>query len=143
MSRFDFWRRWLEGMAWLLVLFGLAVALINQSAVADMLVNRHVDPAFFADMPAEASAFQAWIYGVLGATIAGWGACMVAVVRVPFTRRQVWSWNAIAIGVSLWFVVDTTISALHGVWFNVGFNVVAAAMLGLPLAGTRGEFRTR
>ncbi len=140
MSGFDLWRRYLEAAAGALILSGLALAVFNQSAIADLLVNRFMDPVFFEDMPAEARAFQAWIYGVLGATMAGWGVCMLAIVRVPFARRQPWAWTTLVAGLALWYAVDTSLSALHGVWFNVAFNTAALAAAALPLVATRRSF---
>ena len=33
-----------------------------------------------------------------------------------------------------WFVIDTAISATHGVWINVAFNLVALGSIAIPLA---------
>jgi hypothetical protein len=140
MRGFDLWRRWLEGAAWAMVVFGVVLALFNQTAVAELLVNQYLDPVFFTEMTDEAKDFQAWIYAVLGATIAGWGVCMVGIVRVPFARREAWSWTILVVGLTLWFVVDTTLSAMHGVGFNVGFNTAVAVLMGLPLVMTRRAF---
>jgi hypothetical protein len=118
----------------------VALALFNQSKVADWMVNQYVDRAFFTQMPAEATAFQAWIYGVLGATMLGWGVAVVGLVRVPFARREAWSWNTLVAALALWFVLDTSLSAWHGVMPNVGINTAFAVVLGLPLAMTRRAF---
>ncbi len=140
MRGFDFWRRWLEVASWALVFSGVALALFNQSRAADWLVNQYVDPAFFTQMSGEATAFQAWIYGVLGATMVGWGVVVMGLVRVPFARREAWSWNTLVAALALWFVLDSSLSAWHGVMPNVGINTAFAVLLGLPLAMTRRAF---
>jgi hypothetical protein len=35
--------------------------------------------------------FWRWIYGVLGATMAGWGAIMAFLARAPFSRKEKWA----------------------------------------------------
>lgn len=55
-------------------------------------------------------------------------------VAVPLRRRERWAGWAIAIATANWFAIDTTLSAAHGVWINVAFNVGALAMIAIPLA---------
>jgi hypothetical protein len=43
-------------------------------------------------------------------------------------------------GVGVWFVLDTGISWLQGVSFNVIFNIVVVLALGMPLVFIRKEF---
>jgi hypothetical protein len=60
--------------------------LFQPGAVFDWLSNRQVDPDFWGEAgpPADAAAFQRWIYGLLGATAAGWGVFMAALAVVLF-----------------------------------------------------------
>ncbi len=139
---FEFWRRWLLIVALALVGFGLFIALFNQTGVFDLVFNDRIDPAFW---PAHADAvgddFQAWIYGVLGATLAGWGVTIVFLVAGPFERREPWAWLSLALGIGLWFVVDTAISLSSGVYFNAfAVNVPLLILAGAPLIATRREF---
>jgi len=43
-----------------------------------LLFNRQINPVFWQtpDAPEFVAAFQAWVYGVLGATMSGWGICL-------------------------------------------------------------------
>ena len=143
MSSFEFWNRWLVVVGWLLIAFGLAMAVLNQTWLFDLLFNRRVDPVFWpaGSAPANLESFQTWIYGVLGATVAGWGVFVVFLARNPLKRRERWAWNCIFVGITLWFLVDTAISACFGVFFNVLFNSVLTVLVFAPLIATRRDFR--
>ncbi|MGB3049904.1 MAG: hypothetical protein WBB42_02835 [Polyangiales bacterium] len=42
----------------------------------------------------------------------------------------------------LWFCVDSTVSALHGAYFNIYLiNLVPLVVFGVPLMATRSMFR--
>jgi hypothetical protein len=144
MDRFNFWWKWLMGVTLYLVAFGLVLAIFPQSRIMDIVFNNQIDPVFWPDgnLPEASASFQSWMYGVLGSVIAGWGISMFLVVRYPFNARAKWSWNCMALGITLWFVVDTALSATHHVWFNVGFNTILWLLIVIPLVFTRKHFAT-
>jgi len=139
---FNFLQKWLLFVSAYLVLFGMVLAFFNQSALMDMIFNNQIDPVFWQedDIPAGVVSFQSFIYGVLGATVSGWGLCMAFLVAHPFKARERWAWNCLAASMAVWFVADTALSALHHVTFNVLFNAVLLLLIGLPLAFTRKYF---
>ena len=141
MNRFDVWHRWLSILGVVIVVFGLGMSLLGGTAVFDLL-NHQVDPVFWGaqPVPAQALAFRGWIYGVTGATMAGWGVFIVFLVRHAFARREAWAWNCLALGMLVWYVPDTAMSLAFGVTFNAAFNTVLLAAVALPLAFTRHEF---
>ena len=137
-----FWSRWLEGVGWILIVFGLALAFGNQTHVFEVAFNGQIDPVFWADaaIPDEARRTQAWIYGVLGATVSGWGVLVAFIARAAFRQRRRWSWICLLLGITLWYLVDTGISLAFGVYFNVAFNTLLAASVYLPLMATSRNF---
>ncbi|GBE57691.1 hypothetical protein BMS3Abin01_00612 [bacterium BMS3Abin01] len=139
---FNFWQKWLLAVGIYLVAFGLVLAFFNQSRLMDVIFNQQIDPVFWGgnSIPENAADFQAWIYGVLGATVAGWGVFLAFLAHYPFRAREKWAWNCIAIGIGGWFVVDTAISAYYHVTFNVAFNAALLLLVGLPLLFTRKDF---
>jgi len=139
---FAFWQRWLLVVSVVVVVFGLALAICNQSTVFDVVFNDRVNPVFWRSAQAtpEVVRFQQWIYGVLGATVAGWGLLMAFITAYPFKRREPWSWTCLAASIGLWFVFDTTISAYFAVVINVAVNCALAVAVALPLAFTRKDF---
>ncbi len=141
MFAFDTCRRWLQVLGLLLGAFGTAMALAAGTPAFDT-VDRLVDPAFWENGPdAAAREFQAWAYGVWGATIAGWGIAVAFLAAQAFRRREAWAWHAIAAGTALWFVLDTGLSLAHGVTFNVAFNLAVLLAVAVPLLSTRHSFR--
>lgn len=142
MKSFNFWQKWLVAVGWCLAAFGLFLTLFNQSTLMDFMFNEQIDPVFWqADaLPQSTKQFQAWIYGVLGAVIAGWGTSIAFVAHYAFKQREKWAWNCIASGVIVWYVADTAISAFYSVTFNVVFNTITLVLLALPLWCTRKHF---
>ena len=140
-DRFDFWRKWLLAVCLIVVAFGLVIALLSWTplfGVFDSLVNGVFWPGSSPD--AAAGQFRLWVYGMLGATMAGWGVTLTYLVLHPFGKKEKWSWNAIAIGLAVWFVVDTFMSAYTGAYFNTGVNVLLIGLAGVPLLATRKLF---
>lgn len=142
MRDFTFWIRWLVVVGWILIVFGLALAVFNQSGFFDVAFNQRIDPVFWPGgaAPEGTQPFQAWAYGVLGATVAGWGVFVLFLARHPLKNRQRWAWTCLLAGFTLWFIVDTTISAYFGVFFNVVFNALLALLIYIPLVATRRAF---
>ncbi len=87
-----------------------------------------------------AGDFQKWIYGVLGATLAGWGVFVAFIAHYPFQQREKWAWNCILAGLLVWFVIDMAISLSFKVYFNVAFNTALFAAVVLPLWFSRKHF---
>ena len=145
MPPFTFWQRWLFVVSLALVATGLFIALFNRADLFDLFFNRQIDPVFWGAAPLDPStaAFQGWIYGVLGATVAGWGVCLAFIAHYPFAARQPWAWSAVAWGLGLWYLVDTAISVANGVYFNVAFNTLILFAAALSLAFTRKAFYVR
>jgi hypothetical protein len=142
MTRFTFWQRWLFILSLIIITFGLAMAWLNDSALFELL-NRQVDPVFWGaqPLPQEAIVFRGWTYGVIGATMAGWGVFIAFLAQVPFRRRERWAWNCMTIGILAWFLPDTAISLAAGVIFNAVFNSLLLALVALPLIFTRKDFK--
>jgi hypothetical protein len=140
-NTFSFWQRWLLVVGFILILFGVVMALFNGTVVF-ALFNSQIDPVFWgaAGIPGDAARFQQWIYGVLGATVAGWGVFLAFIAHYPFKAKEKWSRNCVAAGLLLWYVLDTAISLYFGVFFNAIFNAVLLVLGILPLAFTWKHF---
>ena len=138
MNHFHFWHRWLLAVSILLVFFGVFMAIFNSTPLFN-LFNSQIDPVFWGqDQTSKSMAsFQAWVYGVLGATVAGWGICMAFIVYHPYRRRERWAWWALTAGIVVWYLIDTSISLAYGVVFNAGFNTLLLLLAGVPLLATR------
>lgn len=141
MQNFTFWQRWLLGVCAIMALFGVLMAFLSATPLFEVF-NRQIDPAFWGagDVDEPARQFQHWMYGVWGATIAGWGVMLAGIVHYPFRKKEKWAWNCLALGLLVWYMLDTGLSVFYGVYFNVLFNTALLILAGLPVLFTRKEF---
>lgn len=141
MGSFIFWQRWLLVFAVLLILFGVGMVFFNTTSIFDIFFNDNINPAFWGSGGTDPTAlkFQSWVYGLLGATIAGWGVFIFFLVKNPFAQREKWAWTCIFWGLLLWYVLDTGASIYHGVLFNALFNTAIFLVALIPLLFTRGR----
>lgn len=142
MDSFSFWRQWLLLVSVLVAAFGLLLALFNQTPAFDFLFNSHVNRVFWGSdaIDGRTVTFQKWIYGVLGATVAGWGVVLAFLARHPVRWKERWAWNCLATGMLVWFIPDTLISLYFGVVFNAAFNVLLLVAVLVPLLAMRRHF---
>ncbi len=140
MGTMAFWQRWLFVVSVLISIFGILMALLSGTPIFD-LFNQQINPAFWGANSVDATArvFQAWVYGLWGATIAGWGIFFTFIAHYPFRHKEKWAWNCLAWGLAVWFVLDTSLSIYHRVYFNVVFNTALLILVGLPLVATRND----
>jgi hypothetical protein len=134
-------QRWLVALGVIIVMFGVALAFLYSTPLFDIF-RTQIDPVFggAGELTGGTVLFQQWIYGVLGATMAGWGVCIAFIAAVPFKRKEKWAWNCLAIAVSLWFVIDTFLSWRFGALFNVVFNTLIYFAALVPLLLSRKYF---
>jgi hypothetical protein len=138
MNNFLFWQRWLLVLAIAFVGLGIVMALPFGANLFDTLIN----PVFWEDgaMPANVYAFKAFIYGVLGASMAGWGMLFAFIIYYPFQQKEKWAWNALLAGFTLWFVFGLYVSFRAGVYANVVGDIVFYVLVMVPLFFTRKAF---
>lgn len=144
MGSFNFWQKWLFCFGLYLIAFGIILAFFGQSTLLNYIFHNQIDPVFWAlgELPDNAKSFQAWIYGVLGSVISGWGIFLSVVAYYPFKAKELWAWNCIAAVFIVWFVIDTAISIYYQVGFNVIVNITFLLFVLLPLIFTRKHFTT-
>lgn len=140
-SRFFLWRNWLLAVCAIVILFGLIMALLSWSPLFSVF-NDLVSDVFWNGTGPDAAVkqYQLWVHGMLGATMAGWGVTLAFIVFYPFTKKERWAWNAIVIGLALWFLVDTFMTVYTRAYFNVGVNVLLIVLAGIPLLMSRKAF---
>jgi hypothetical protein len=139
---FSFWQKWLIVVCIYNIVFGLLLALFGQFQFMDVLLNQYFDPIFWPDGQITEGALQYknWITSVLGSVVASWGMLIGFIAYYPFRRKEKWAWNAIAIAVLFWFVIDTACSLYYDVAINAAFNLFTLALLMMPLLFTRKYF---
>lgn len=136
------WWRWLLVVSLIGILFGalMVVAPGLLSPLSRPSYNSFFTTDRYSQLSAADIAFQNWLYGVVGAVMAGWSLTVAFIAYFPFRAGERWAWPALGIAVVVWFVLDTGISWLHGVTVNVLFNTVLLIAFGVPLIASRRFF---
>ncbi len=142
MSPFKFWTLWLVVSGFTLSAFGVLMVLFIGTPLFAGL-NGQIDRAFWPSSLAVSGLqeYQQWVYGVWGATVAGFGLLAALVGGNAFARRETWARNAIAGSLLFWYVMDTIISLNWHVWVNAALNTGVLALFALPLACTWQLFK--
>ena len=136
---FKFWQKWLLVSGIILSIFGISMVLnINSEKF-----NPLIDPVFWGNETPNIQVrnFQQWVYGVLGATMAGWGIFIAFIAAVPFKKKEKWSRDCIIIGILSWYILDTFISLKANVKFNAIGNTILAIIILMPIFFTVTKFK--
>ena len=131
MIRREFTIKWLQLVLGAVFIYSLL--LVFKGSVAGSLFS------WFGFGPNEAidtSEVQDYLllpYLVLGAVMAGWVFLMILIVRGPLKDGSLWARKFLIQSLSLWFIVDTSMSVVLGYPTHALFNVPFALALGIPL----------
>lgn len=128
--------RWLQAVGIVFVVFGVVMATAGGTEIFRQSFGLLIDPVFWPrGVAPEAEAFQRWVYGAWGGTVAGFGLLVAVVARPALSGGdQRLRLGALA-ALTLWFVVDTGASLAFGVWGNaLAVNLPAYLAMAVPLA---------
>jgi len=115
-----------------------------------LLINTANLFAFFDDqlsrifwttaVPPGLAAYQGWLYALLDSILIAWGVNMFFIVQNAFKRQEKWAWNALFIGLLVWYLIDSGFSLRYGVVFNAVVNTGLFGLGLMPLSFTRKYF---
>jgi len=144
MDKFSFWQRWLQYCGILITLFGISIAFLNSTPLF-YFFDLSIDPVFWKNtiIPENFILFKQWIYGVLGATMSGWGFFLSFIARFAFKKKEIWSWYCLSSGLIIWFIIDTYLSVVYCVFFNVIFNTILFIVISLPIIFSKKYFNNK
>ncbi len=130
----EFYRRWL------LLASGLIAAYAASLVLAGSITGRLFDVLGFgiqagAVPDGQPRSYVLFIYGVLGAVLAGWMVTIAGIAAGPLRSGERWARTVLAASLGTWFVLDTGLSLAVGFWQHAVFNLFFLGCLGLPLAG--------
>lgn len=141
-AKFNFWQKWLTCANAITLIVGLLLAFAGNSFVFK-LHNSYTENVFFNSLPitGDMLQFKNWLFGIIGATIAGFHLLMIFISENAFKKKEKWAYQAMLFALLLWFVIDSGISICTGAIYNVVLiNLVALFLIGLPLVMTRKAF---
>ncbi|MBN1822841.1 MAG: hypothetical protein JW803_00830 [Endomicrobiales bacterium] len=122
------------------VIMGMAMSLFGNTGPF-IVYEKLVNPVFWpSGAPEGVAFFQRWVYGVVGAVMAGWGVFIVFIAQVPFLKKENWAWQCIFWGMTVWYVPDTLLSVWYGVYFNAVLNTVMYLFVLVPLLLSKKYF---
>lgn len=134
---YSFWTRWLFLVSVIFTGFGVLIALFPETPILALWHDFLARTFFAGDMPDDAARLRSFLFGPLGGTIAGFYVFQGFVVRNAFAHRERWAWWAILLATAFWFITDSSMSLVHGAWWNVLLvNVPALLLNAIPLAMT-------
>jgi predicted membrane protein len=112
-----------------------SVGLRKAAPVTDPLVGSLFQPSMHVSEPM--TIFYWWILGVLGATMIGWAIALYVIIRNAFRHQERWAWSAIISIMSVWYLLDTSISLYYGIMLNAVFNTVLLLLFLFPPSGNQ------
>jgi hypothetical protein len=132
-----FWQMWLVVWALGVVLFGLVLAggaFESTSAPVVWVLESLQGPGEVVLDPT-----LRFSLAVMGCVSIGWAAMMLAVMRVAFRMadRAGPLWSAVTLGVVVWFITDSALSAATGFGLNIVPNLalLATYLIGVVAGG--------
>lgn len=138
---FQFWQRWLVIASVFFCAFGVVVAVFPDAFFLALWTDAVANTFYGGTEPEAAAHFRSFMMGPLGGTIAGSYVLQTFVAAIPFARREPWAWWATLSAMLLWFIVDSSLSLLHGAAFNVWMiNAMPLLIFLPPLIATRSAF---
>jgi hypothetical protein len=121
---------------------GILVAFAGNSFVFN-LHNQGTEEIFFGgqELSPEVLQLKNWLFGIIGGTIAGYHMLAIYIINNAFIKKEKWAWDALLVGLLLWFIVDSSISIYYNALYNVYLiNIVALIFIGMPLIATKKYF---
>ena len=137
MIRREFTIKWLQLVLGAVFIYSLL--LVFKGSVAGSLFSWF---GFGPNETVDTSEVQDYLllpYMVLGAVMAGWVFLMILIVRGPLKDGSLWARKFLIQSLSLWFILDTSMSVVLGYPTHALFNVPFALALGIPLVLMKNE----
>lgn len=135
------WRTWMMLLGDAMILIGLAMLFAPSSALFAPINEPAWQTLFGTSVLApEAQALHEFLFGLAGAATAGWGVLVFFLAWKALPSGEPWVWQALAVSLVGWFVLDTAHVLMLGVVSYAIFNSVIAlvavpALIGLALQG--------
>jgi len=142
-ERFNFWQKWLTWANVMVLVIGLMLAVAPSSIFLKMHNDCTADVFFNqTTIPADAEQMRTFLFGIIGGTIFGFQVLMIFISENAFKKKERWAYFAMLFGYLSWFLIDSSLSIMHGALYNVLLiNIPAMILIGLPLIFTARYFR--
>jgi hypothetical protein len=115
-------RIWFSTVSIILILFGILYCLAG--------LKIFVDTGIF---PKDKNVLIDWESALYGAIMIGWGITLFLIGKLAFRRNDKELMKILLIGISLWLIIEAISSFYLAVYFNVGVDIVVAALFSYPI----------
>lgn len=78
------------------------------------------------------SILLSWESSIYGAVLIGWGTMLFLLGRLAWRRKDPELMKIVLIGIGVWLAIEAFFSAYLGVYFNVGVDLAAFLLFGIP-----------
>ena len=137
------WSRLIQGAAAVVIVLSLTLLLSPRLGEAIFNLVYFHQLSMPVEVPSLAHGYIWFANGIIGAVMAGWMICIILLARGPFLAGRLHAWNAPALPLASWFLIDTAVSIAHGGWGNVLLNTATGLLFGIPLLFSRRHFIAR
>ena len=144
MKHFETYKKWLIIDSIIIMLIGIYVAFFKETKL--FIFDNFLDQYFWSgnDMPLNGSInYLSFIYSIMGAVMLLWGILMYYIVKIPFGKKELWSWKALTICIIVWFAIDEFFSLHYGAVFNAAFNIPFLIIIITPLLLSKKAFNEK
>lgn len=141
-SRFYFWVKYLKIVSLIFVTMGVMWAVLGspdpfgiyEKAMAQSFYNQD-------ELPEQVNKVFQFILAPFGMTMAGYFLLQYYIAKNAFAKRELWGYRSIINAFFFWFILDTTISAIYGAWFNIVLANIPSLIAMLPILFTKKYFK--
>lgn len=139
---FNFWYLFLFWTNILTLAIGLLIAFAGNAFIFDFHNGATAKVFNEGDtLSGDTLYLKNWLFGIIGATMAGFNILAIFILKFAFKERRIWAWNALFVGISVWFVIDSAVSLHFGAGYNVyAVNIPALLSFYIPLGFSRKYF---
>ena len=115
-------RIWFSTISIILILFGILYCLAG--------LKIFVDTGIF---PEDKNVLTDWESALYGAIMIGWGTTLFLIGNIAFRRKDKELMKILLYGIIIWIIIEAISSFILAVYFNVGVDIVVAALFSYPI----------
>lgn len=137
-DNFSFWVSYLKVISIFFAVMGAMWAVVGSFDPFGFYDTQFARAFWDTDtLPPDAMRTFRFITGPFGATSMGYFILQYFIATNAYARREKWAYQAIIFAFVAWFVLDTTMSAWHGAYFNILMANIPSLIAMFPIFFTR------
>jgi len=140
-DNFEFWVSYLKAVSIFFALMGVMWAVIGNFDPLGFYEGYFAQAFWQSDtLPPDARRTFNFILGPFGATSMGYFILQYFIAANAYAKREKWGYQAVVTAFLAWFVLDTSMSIVHGAYFNVAIANIPSLIAMTPIFFTKKMF---